>query len=51
MTDPYYDDAWEADEDEDEGWGDLACSMGPDGQCGQAGSEWCEFNCPYRREG
>lgn len=28
---------------------DLSCQMGPDGFCGAAGSEWCEFDCPYRR--
>jgi hypothetical protein len=25
------------------------CHMGPDGYCGAAGSEDCEFDCPYRR--
>ncbi len=25
------------------------CSMGPDGFCGAAGSEYCEFECPLRR--
>lgn len=24
------------------------CSIGPDGFCGQAGSEYCEFECPFR---
>lgn len=27
---------------------ELNCSMGPDGQCGQAGSEYCDLECPYR---
>lgn len=22
------------------------CHMGNDGQCGAAGSEWCDFECP-----
>jgi hypothetical protein len=26
------------------------CHMGPDGLCGAAGSEDCEFECPYRRD-
>lgn len=24
------------------------CGMGADGQCGHAGSEDCDFECPYR---
>lgn len=24
------------------------CMLGDDGQCMAAGSEWCEFECPYR---
>lgn len=24
------------------------CMLGPDGQCGAAGSEWCDFECPNR---
>lgn len=26
------------------------CAMGTDGQCGHAGSEYCEFECPFRAE-
>lgn len=26
------------------------CHMGRDGLCGAAGSEDCEFECPYRRD-
>ena len=36
------------DADDEEAWLDAMCGMGPDGQCGQAGSEHCEFDCPYR---
>lgn len=36
-----YDD-WEDPDDED----DFDCHMGPDGQCGAAGSEMCDFECP-----
>jgi hypothetical protein len=25
---------------------DFDCHMGPDGQCGAAGSEMCDFECP-----
>ena len=39
----YDDDA--ADED-DPDW--FECGLGPDGQCSKAGSEECDFNCPYR---
>jgi hypothetical protein len=27
---------------------DFECYMGPDGQCGAAGSEMCDFECPIR---
>lgn len=50
MSDPYehdYDDDHD-EPDDDEAWDELMCSMGPDGQCGQAGSEYCDFDCPYR---
>lgn len=33
-------------DDEEDDWSEMMCSMGPDGQCGQAGSEWCDFECP-----
>lgn len=23
------------------------CALGPDGQCGKAGSEECDWDCPY----
>lgn len=29
----------------------MLCSLNPrTGQCGQAGSEYCEFDCPFRDE-
>ena len=40
--DLFEDDAHEGEDDFDE----LLCSMGRDGQCGQAGSEYCDFECP-----
>lgn len=45
MADPEdeeYDDG--APEDEDE----FDCHLGPDGQCGKAGSEECDWECPMR---
>lgn len=34
----------------DEEDAEFDCHMGPGGYCGAAGSEWCEFECPYRRD-
>lgn len=34
-------------DDEEEGWED--CGMGPDGQCSNAGTEWCDWHCGFRR--
>lgn len=31
------------DEDEDEDY--IDCGLGPDGQCSQAGSEYCDWTC------
>lgn len=36
-------------DEEDFDWVDALCSMGRDGQCGQAGSEHCDFECPNMR--
>lgn len=36
------------DEDPDEFDPTLDCHLGHDGQCGAAGSEWCDFECPMR---
>lgn len=33
------------DDPEDDDWDEMMCSMGPDGQCGAAGSEYCDFEC------
>jgi len=37
------------DSDDDENW-PFDCHMGRDGLCGKAGSEECDFECPYRAE-
>ncbi len=44
-----YPDYWDDDGDieEDEDWDD--CGMMPDGQCTQAGTEWCDWGCPRSR--
>jgi hypothetical protein len=34
-----------ADEDEDF----FDCGMMPDGQCSQAGTEWCDWDCPRNK--
>jgi len=48
--DPDYE--WDDDNEEyddgDEDWFD--CHMTADGLCGMAGSEECEFECPYRQD-
>jgi hypothetical protein len=38
-------DDWEEDEYES-----FDCHMGRDGLCGAAGSEECDFECPYMRD-
>lgn len=46
------DDADEWDDDprdwDDEDGDDFDCHLRPDGQCGAAGSEMCDFECPNR---
>ncbi len=47
--DPADDDAnWDYDDDEFDPYGD--CAMMPDGLCGKAGSEECDFECPIMFE-
>lgn len=49
MTDQTSERAGDSDFDPTEGdeeAEDFECSMGPDGQCGAAGTEWCDFACP-----
>lgn len=51
MPDPTPDDHYFEDDDEPEeiedDW-EMSCSLGRDGQCGNAGTEWCDFECPLR---
>lgn len=48
MSDPGEDDDYfdmlNDEQDEEE----FDCHLGADGQCGAAGSEDCDWNCPYR---
>lgn len=37
-------------DDDDDGELPFDCHMGPDGLCGAAGSEDCDFECPYRSD-
>jgi hypothetical protein len=47
-----YDDYDDYDDDFDDelAEAEMNCSMRPDGKCGQAGSEYCDWVCPIRRE-
>lgn len=50
MSAPHdYEDYDDFTDDEDDGWDDLNCQWMPGtGQCMAAGSEDCDFECPYR---
>lgn len=48
MSDPeeyFLDDDDDLDDEED---AFFDCGLMDDGQCTSAGSEWCDFECPYR---
>ena len=45
---PEPEDDWEEDDEEDE-FESFDCHMDRNGYCGAAGSEECEFECPYNR--
>lgn len=49
---PYdvHDDGESFDDMDDDEFFLMDCSMRPDGQCGQAGSEFCDFECPVMRD-
>lgn len=40
-------DDWDDDAPEDDDL-DFDCGVGDDGLCQYAGSEWCDFECPFR---
>lgn len=35
-------------DDDEYDWLDQECHLNDDGQCGLAGTEHCDFECPYR---
>ena len=39
----------EIDVDDEIAEAEMNCGMNSDGQCSQAGSEWCDWNCPFSR--
>ena len=41
-----FDEDWDGDDDEEEY---FDCARDRQGYCGKAGSEECEFDCPYNR--
>jgi len=50
LIDPYDEDSYRDFLDDDEFDEEFDCHMMRDGSCGAAGSEDCEFECPYRRD-
>ena len=36
--------------DDDDDWDLMNCGMMPDGQCTQAGTEFCDWECPIGRQ-
>lgn len=44
--DYFFDDDGKLDDEDD--FTDMMCGLHSDGQCGNAGSEYCDFECPYR---
>jgi hypothetical protein len=46
---PHYPEDDDAPDDEDDFDVEFDCHMGPDGQCGKAGSEECDWECPLMR--
>lgn len=48
LDDGRYDDhPWDDVDDDD--FDMMNCAMGADGQCGHAGTEWCDWDCPLSR--
>jgi len=40
---------YELDDDEEDEFESFDCAMDREGYCGKAGSEECDFECPYKR--
>lgn len=47
--DVYEDEGVSFDEMDDDEFALMDCAMGRDGQCGHAGTEFCDFECPEMR--
>lgn len=41
-------DGLDGEEDREDLEAEMNCGMWPDGQCGHAGTEYCDMECPYR---
>lgn len=51
FDDAPFEDADSDDEDDDLGdEAEMSCGLGPDGQCALAGTEWCDWDCPFSEE-
>jgi len=49
--DPATDDGWfEDDEDDDLDLHEADCALMADGNCSNAGTEWCDWSCPLNHE-
>lgn len=48
MSDQFLDDFYDEYDDEDELDREHDCGLMDDGQCMLSGTEWCDFECPFR---
>lgn len=48
MTDPHFECDGDLYDEDDEMDREHDCGLMDDGQCALAGTEWCDFECPYR---
>lgn len=44
--DDHWDPLWDEDEDDDD-LAELSCGELPEGGCSLAGTEWCDWSCPF----
>lgn len=40
----------EIEDDEDDGFDEMACGQNSEGGCDLAGTEWCDWECPFSSE-
>lgn len=53
MSDPFFGDhdyADDLDEEDGDDFAEMNCGLMANGQCGQAGTEWCDWSCPFADE-